>query len=88
MAIEKIGAGGPILPAGESKKEKVAKAPKQEKTDKVELSEEAKSLYAAEREKKLDEIREKVKNGFYDAPEVTEKVVEGLKRDLKRYPEA
>lgn len=88
MAIDKIGSSGPILPTGEGKKEKVAKTSKQEKTDKVELSEEAKALYAAEREKKLDEIREKVKNGYYDTPEVTEKVVEGLKRDLKRPPQA
>ena len=49
----------------------------------VELSENAKVLFAAEKAKKLEAIRAKVKADFYSRPEVKEKVVEGLLRDLQ-----
>lgn len=51
--------------------------------DVVELSENAKVLFAAEKAKRLEAIRAKVKADFYSRPEVKEKVVEGLLRDLQ-----
>jgi hypothetical protein len=86
MAVEKIGSGArPVVPSGESKgKTKETRSEKAHQTDRVELSEEAKLLFAAEKAKKLGAIRAKVKKGFYEEPEVTKKVVEGVLKDLKR----
>jgi hypothetical protein len=88
MAIDKIGSGRPVLPVNDNAKTKEARAGKKEKQDKVELSQEAISLFATEKAKKLNEIRAKVKSGFYEAPEVTQKVVEGVMRDIKRTRQA
>ncbi len=87
MAVEKIGSGTrPVAPA-KSGAYKV-KGEKTQRTDRVELSDEAKMLFAAEKAKKLGAIRAKVKKGFYEDPEVTKRVVEGLIKDLKTAPQA
>jgi anti-sigma28 factor (negative regulator of flagellin synthesis) len=83
MAIDKIGFGGIVVRSSENSKQKAKNADKPGSVDRAELSEEAKLLFAAEKEKKIGEIREKVKSGFYNTPEVTEKVVEGLMQDIK-----
>jgi hypothetical protein len=89
MAVEKIGGSNPIVPANEGNaKSKEVKGAKPGQSDRVELSEKAKLLFAAEKAKKLGAIRAKVKKGFYEEPEVTKKVVEGVLRDLKRAPQA
>jgi 6-pyruvoyl-tetrahydropterin synthase len=49
----------------------------------LELSENAKVVFAAEKAKRLGAIRAKVKTDFYFRPEVTEKVVECLLRELQ-----
>ncbi len=51
--------------------------------DRVELSAEAKSLFEAEQAKKLDDIREKLDRGYYDTPEVTEKVADAIIKEFK-----
>lgn len=51
--------------------------------DILELSENAKVLFAAEKAKRLGTIRAKVKTDFYSRPEVREKVVEGLLKELQ-----
>lgn len=90
MAIEKIGPGAqPVSPA--TKAAGVKSGQKQsanESADSVELSEEAKLLFAAEKAKRIGQIRAKVRNGFYDKSEVTERVVDGLIKDLKATPNA
>lgn len=88
MAVEKIGGARPVVPTNDgATKTKEAKNEKTQ-TDRVELSDEAKMLFAAEKAKKLGVIRAKVKKGFYEEPEVTKKVVEGVLKDLKRAPQA
>ena len=82
MAIERV--GRPIASVRENANTKEAKSIEMsERRDRVELSEESKLLYAADKVKKIGVIRAKVKNGFYESPEVTEKVVEELLRELK-----
>lgn len=83
MAINKIGQTGPLFRVGEKTKAKSNSAEKAGNGDRVELSEEAKMLYSAEKAKKMGEIRARVTSGFYDSPEVTAKIVEGLLRDLR-----
>ncbi|MEK7250831.1 MAG: hypothetical protein AAB209_10470 [Bacteroidota bacterium] len=88
MTIDKVGSGRLIVPVSENATIKEKKSEKADSKDRVELSEEAKLLFAAEKAKKLGAIRAKVKKGFYEEPVVTKKVVEGLMRDIKRSPEA
>ena len=90
MAIDKVGGRLPIILKNDATGK--AKGTKDDQTrdvkDKVQLSDEAKVLYGAEKAKKIDAIRANMKNGFYETPEVTEKVVEGLLRDLKKHSQA
>lgn len=90
MAIEKIGPGAhPVSPANKAAGVKGGhKHTANESSDSVELSEEAKMLFAAEKAKRIGQIRAKVRNGFYEQPEVTERVIDGLIKDLKTTPNA
>lgn len=84
MAIEQVGSGRPVVPANNNAKGKDKKTEKAGTKDRVELSDEAKLLFAAEKAKKLGAIRAKVKNGYYENPKVTRKVVERLIQDIKK----
>jgi hypothetical protein len=88
MAINKIGFGRPIPPTLDNTKSKDRQPGSSEAKDKIELSEESLQLFAAERVRRFAEIRDRVKVGFYESRAVTEKVVEGLMKDLKRPPAA
>lgn len=86
MAIKEI--SGDMLPVDpvKGKKTNQAENPKPSSTsskDRAELSAEARSLFDAEHTKKLDEIRDKVERGYYDSPEVTEKVVDSILKEIK-----
>lgn len=83
MAIDKIGFRAPVPSVTETAKAKERRLCQSEGGDRIELSKEAKSMFAAKQAKQTDEIQEKVRNGFYFSPKVTEKVVDGLIRDLK-----
>jgi hypothetical protein len=84
MAIGKIVFGRVIAPMNEPAKAKEKAAAGSGRADRVELSEEAKLLFAAEKAKEMGAIRARVKTGFYNSHEVTERVVEGVLRDLQR----
>jgi anti-sigma28 factor (negative regulator of flagellin synthesis) len=86
MAIERIGFGHAIPPAVDNTKAKDKPASAPGAQDKVELSEESLQLFAAERVRRFAEIRERVSSGFYESRAVTEKIVDGLLKDLKRPP--
>jgi anti-sigma28 factor (negative regulator of flagellin synthesis) len=83
MDINRITNGGispdPIKP--KKTKEEPEKAKSQE--DKVEFSQEAMSLFKAQGNKRLEEIRNKIETGYYFQREVTEKVVDAMFPDLK-----
>ncbi|MER3522550.1 MAG: hypothetical protein C4326_00420 [Ignavibacteria bacterium] len=88
MAIDKIGFGRPLVPSSENPKNRESHTGSPDAKDTVQLSGEALKLFAAARAQRLAEIQERVRTGFYDRPEITEKVVEGLLRDIKRPPTA
>jgi hypothetical protein len=71
----------PIQPSGPKK---VKQTTTVEKTDKVDVSPEARSLFEAGKAKKLEEITQKIDAGFYFKPETTEKVAESILKDLKK----
>lgn len=88
MAIDRIGSGRPVVPVSENLKNREGHTERSDAKDTVQLSGAALKLFAAARAQRLAEIQERVRTGFYDRPEVTEKVVEGLLRDIKLPPTA
>ncbi len=88
MAIDRIGFGRFIAPTYDNAKAQDKHAGPSSTKDKMELSEESLQLFAAERVRRFAEIRDRVKAGFYESRAVTEKVVEGLLKDIQRPPTA
>jgi anti-sigma28 factor (negative regulator of flagellin synthesis) len=87
MALSEI-PGGPksVNPLKEERARESTRARRStpESGDRVSLSTEARSMYQASLDARLDEIREKVRAGFYDRPGITEQVVEEILKDLQR----
>jgi anti-sigma28 factor (negative regulator of flagellin synthesis) len=86
MAIVEITSGAaPLDPLKGKKGDHVAKSESQrdDSGDRVELSEEARALYDVEQTRRFEAIREKIRQGFYFQPDVTQKVVEALLKELK-----
>jgi hypothetical protein len=78
------GIEGEIVPVDPVKGKKSA-APAREASagkDKVHVSGQARSLFESEQSKRLDEIRNRLNNGYYLSPEVTEKIVNALMVDI------
>jgi hypothetical protein len=78
------GIEGEIVPVDPVKGKKSA-APAREASagkDKVQVSGQARSLFESEQSKRLDEIRNRLNNGYYLSPEVTEKIVNALMVDI------
>ncbi len=84
MTINKITKAEYIPDNLKSNKVKTGSKSESVSKDKLTLSEEAQSLLNAEETKKIDEIRKKIDDGFYQKPEVINKVVDGLMKDLKK----
>jgi len=87
MAIKEI--NGEMLPVDplRGKKSQAAGKTTAARKDKVELSEEAKTLFEADQTKRMEQIRERLDQGFYSTPEAVEKIVAGLLEDLKHTAE-
>ena len=86
MAILEVTSGAAPLDPLKGKKGEQAPKPephREDSSDRVELSEEARALYDVEQNRRFEAIREKIRQGFYFQPDVTEKVVEALLKDLK-----
>lgn len=82
MAIK--GVDGDFTPV-EPVKEKKSSAPAKQaspRKDTVQVSGAAKSLFEADQSKRLGEIKARLDVGYYDSPEVMDKVVDGLMNDL------
>jgi len=86
MTIREIVARGTPLDPLKEKKAKDQENTKSSSKDKVELSKEARSLYEADRTKRIEELREKIQQGFYFTQEVTEKVADAVLKDLMKPP--
>jgi hypothetical protein len=88
MAIKEILSGGlvpkePVRKTGASSDSaKGAKA-----SDRAQVSGEARSLYEADRSKKLDEIVNRLDSGYYDRQDVIEKIAERILKDFQNLPE-
>ncbi len=59
-----------------------------EKRDSVELSGEARSLFAANQDHRIEAIQEKIAGGFYNSPEALEKVADAILNDIDTLPPA
>ncbi len=57
-----------------------------ERSDRVELSDEARAMYEAKQSARFETIRERIRQGFYFQKDVTEKVVDAMLKDIKKGP--
>ena len=57
-----------------------------EKSDRVDVSDEARALYASQLSGRFETIRERIRQGFYFQKDVTEKVVDAMLKDIKKGP--
>lgn len=87
MSVREVSGNGlPIEPV-KGKKSQVQekeKAESREGKDRVELSEEARAMYEATQSRRIDDIREKIRDGFYLQPDVTEKVADAILKDFRK----
>lgn len=82
MDIGKVtNSGLPLEPSRKKAKDEPGKT--RSKEDRVEISEEAVSLFKTSESKRLEEIQNKIQSGYYFRHDVTETVVDALMRDLK-----
>jgi hypothetical protein len=84
MGISEISNQGALPQSTREKKIKEPVSSSQRKSDKAELSAEARSLFEAGRQKRLEEIQQKINEKFYFSRDVTEKVVSALIKDLMK----
>jgi len=84
MAVNEIhGSSLPVDPL-RGKDVKGEKRAKPSAEDKVELSDEARSLFNAKKTQRAKEIQEKIRNGFYARRDVTEKVADLILKELRK----
>jgi anti-sigma28 factor (negative regulator of flagellin synthesis) len=83
MDINRITNGGLTPDPIRSKKAKDETEKVRAQEDRVEFSEEAVSLFKAQGNKRLEEIRNKIDSGYYLQRSVSEKVVDAMFPDLK-----
>ncbi len=84
MGISEVaGSGAPVQPSI-SKKVKDEQEAKATSKDKVNVSNEARSLYESDKTNKLNEIGKKIDEGFYSQRDVIEKVADAMLKDLKK----
>jgi hypothetical protein len=84
VGISEITNQGALPQSTKEKKIKEPASSSQRKADKAELSLEARSLFEAGQQKRLDDIQQKIQSNFYFGRDVTEKVVTGLIKDLMK----
>jgi anti-sigma28 factor (negative regulator of flagellin synthesis) len=82
MGINEISKAGILLRPIQPKKVQNEKTAEASKKDQVELSDEAKAMYASDQTKKLGEIQERISSGFYNSPEVMAKVVDAMLKEV------
>ena len=57
-----------------------------ERSDRIELSDEARAMYESQQSSRFEAIRERIRDGFYFQKDVTEKVVDAMLKDIKKGP--
>ena len=82
MSISEISNQGSPVPISSGKKSKEPVKAKAQSSDKVNLSSEARSLFEAGQTTRMKEIKERIDSKFYFQPEVTEKVVDAILKEL------
>jgi hypothetical protein len=83
MDINRITNGGLSPDSIRPKKTKDEPEKARGQEDRVEFSDEALSLFKAQGDKRLQEIKAKIDSGYYLQRDVTEKVVDAMFPDLK-----
>ena len=84
MGISEVtNSGIPVQPSV-SKKVKEEQEAKGSSKDKVQVSDEARSLFETDRTNRLNEIQKKIDEGFYSKRDVIEKVADAMLKDIRK----
>jgi hypothetical protein len=83
MSIQEISGSGAIVPQPNSKKIRNEKKTSDIKhTDRADVSEEAQAKFLADQTKRLDQVKQRMDDGFYNRRDVLEHVVDSLLKDV------
>ncbi|HOV98523.1 MAG TPA: hypothetical protein PK595_02995 [Bacteroidota bacterium] len=82
MNINEISGNRLPLQGTTSKKNQYEKPVDALRKDTVELSDEARARFLSDNAKRLEEIQQKISDGFYNQQEVMERVVDALLKEL------
>jgi anti-sigma28 factor (negative regulator of flagellin synthesis) len=83
MDINRIANGGLQPDPSKIKKTKEDPGKIRLQGDKIDISDEAVSLFKTQENKRLEEIRGKIDSGYYFQRDITEKVVDAVMKDMK-----
>ena len=87
MDIREIGPSG-LPPQRSPRKRKSAEGSEKRNRDLADVSSAARALFEIERKKKLDMVRDRIRDGFYYRTEVTERVAEAITYALNKAPKS
>jgi anti-sigma28 factor (negative regulator of flagellin synthesis) len=82
MTVHQISNDGSILFPTKAKEKKAEQQKDDVRKDRVNLSDEAKALYESEQSNRIQEIRERIRSGYYFQREVTEEIADGMIGDI------
>ena len=82
MTINEISSGGMPVQPSQPRKVKEEPSSRTSSTDRVELSSEAKALFASDRARRLEEVQQRIDQGYYSRRDVLEKVADAILKEL------
>lgn len=85
-AIDPVKGGSRSATSSKSTVSGKDKTESDERSDRIELSDEARAMYESKQSGRFEAIRERIRQGFYFQKDVTEKVVDAMLKDIKNGP--
>jgi anti-sigma28 factor (negative regulator of flagellin synthesis) len=85
-AVDPVKGGKNTAPSAKTTVRTKEKSDSDDRSDRIELSDEARAMYESQQSSRFDTIRERIRQGFYFQKDVTEKVVDAMLKDIKKGP--
>ncbi len=81
MKINDLSNLAPLNSPNKNVSQKIEK--KGEKTDSINISNEAREIIEQERQEKIDQVKQKISEGYYDRKQVLENTAKAILKELK-----
>lgn len=85
-AVDPVKGGNRSTPGSKASVRSKEQTEGEERSDRIELSDEARAMYESQQSGRFEAIRERIREGFYFQKDVTEKVVDAMLKDIKKGP--